>query len=189
MGTRNVTFVAKGGEIKVAQYGQWDGYPSGNGIVILEFLRNNPDLSKLAANVDNAVIPTEEQKRGFLIEAGMDPKNDDGWVTSDISDRFENAHPSLSRDMGAKVLEYVNETEVPELSLDTDFVTDGLYCEWAYLVDLDANTLEVYCGYDVKPLSEENRFGDDAIVLVQKFPLNDLPDNEKFLEILEPNDD
>ena len=28
MGTRNLTCVFKDGEYKVAQYGQWDGYPS-----------------------------------------------------------------------------------------------------------------------------------------------------------------
>ena len=38
MGTRNLTMVISNGETKVAQYGQWDGYPSGNGVIVLEFL-------------------------------------------------------------------------------------------------------------------------------------------------------
>lgn len=38
MGTRNLTCVVLDGEYKVAQYGQWDGYPEGQGRTILEFL-------------------------------------------------------------------------------------------------------------------------------------------------------
>lgn len=41
MGTRNLTIVIdKQGALKVAQYGQWDGYPSGQGAVVLEFAKN-----------------------------------------------------------------------------------------------------------------------------------------------------
>ena len=32
MGTRNLTAVYLDGQYKVAQYGQWDGYPEGQGI-------------------------------------------------------------------------------------------------------------------------------------------------------------
>ena len=40
MGTRNLTIVHKNGEYKVAQYGQWDGYPEGLGATLLNFLKN-----------------------------------------------------------------------------------------------------------------------------------------------------
>jgi hypothetical protein len=39
MGTRNATIVIKDNKTKVAQYGQWDGYPSGQGVTALNFLR------------------------------------------------------------------------------------------------------------------------------------------------------
>ena len=38
MGTRNLTMVYLNGEYKVAQYGQWDGYPEATGCLILKFL-------------------------------------------------------------------------------------------------------------------------------------------------------
>ena len=39
MGTRNLTCVIKDGKYRVAQYGQWDGYPEGQGMNILNFLK------------------------------------------------------------------------------------------------------------------------------------------------------
>ena len=39
MGTRNLTIVHSNGEYKVAQYGQWDGYPEGLGIQLLKYLK------------------------------------------------------------------------------------------------------------------------------------------------------
>ena len=53
MGTRNLTCVVKNGEFVVAQYGQWDGYPDGNGFKILEFLEkiNLDDFNKKVENL------------------------------------------------------------------------------------------------------------------------------------------
>ena len=46
MGTRNLTIVRnKEGIIRVAQYGQWDGYPEGQGITALNFIKNKDNLA------------------------------------------------------------------------------------------------------------------------------------------------
>lgn len=44
MGTRNLTMVQFNNEIKVAQYGQWDGEPDGQGATVLEFCSNKKIL-------------------------------------------------------------------------------------------------------------------------------------------------
>ena len=44
MGTRSLTVVVHNNEVKVAQYGQWDGYPKGQGKTLLSFLK---DASKV----------------------------------------------------------------------------------------------------------------------------------------------
>ena len=46
MGTRHLIEVKSGGELKVAQYGQWDGYPTGQGIGIANFLHGIMDVEK-----------------------------------------------------------------------------------------------------------------------------------------------
>ena len=39
MGTRHMVGVVLDGDFKIAQYGQWDGYPEGQGKTVLDFLR------------------------------------------------------------------------------------------------------------------------------------------------------
>ena len=43
MGTRNITNVIFDDELKVCQYGQWDGYPTGAGRDIMDFIRRSDD--------------------------------------------------------------------------------------------------------------------------------------------------
>ncbi len=40
MGTRNLTRVISNGQLKIEQYCQWDGYPTGRGSVVLAFARD-----------------------------------------------------------------------------------------------------------------------------------------------------
>jgi hypothetical protein len=48
MGTRNLTKVIdKDGITRVAQYGQWDGYPEGQGKSMLDFISNYRMLDKI----------------------------------------------------------------------------------------------------------------------------------------------
>lgn len=55
MGTRNLTCVVVDGEMKVAQYGQWDGYPEGQGATCCEFIQETdmivPDLNTSGRSV------------------------------------------------------------------------------------------------------------------------------------------
>ena len=46
MGTRSLTAVVLNGKYKVAQYAQYDGYPSGQGAEALEFVQaiSNTDI-------------------------------------------------------------------------------------------------------------------------------------------------
>lgn len=193
MGTRNITCVVKNNEFKVAQYGQWDGYPSGNGIIILSWLQNN-DIADLSAGADRVHIFEGNEERAGWVEV-----NGDGFIPeADFKD-----YPSLSRDMGADVLDYVASTQKPILVLDAEFAADSLFCEYAYVVDLDKNTFEVYEGFNKTPLTEADRFftgetpdpsydgsaGYEPVVLVASYDLNDLPKQEDFLAKLEPSDE
>jgi len=179
MGTRNLICVYYKGRFAIAQYGQWDGYPAGQGAVLWRFIWNNPgNIARLKAGLEHVRIATE----------------DDLDRLRRLSDRV---YPSLSRDTGAKILELVacatEERGVP-VTMFLEFVNDRVMCEWIYVLDLDAEVLEVYagdvdgCKYLGAPSGYQQRFsevGGGCMAFIKGFELADLPGTEKeFVEAL-----
>ena len=60
MGTRNLTMVIQNQETKIAQYGQWDGFPDGQGITILTFLQDKSNVEKLKQIIPNIRFEKEQ---------------------------------------------------------------------------------------------------------------------------------
>jgi len=202
MGTRHVTAVFLNGEPKVAQYGQWDGYPSGQGVTILNFLKK-ASINKFRKKVAECVfLPPEEIKQRWT-ECGADPNSE--WVGLDIAKKFEQKYPGLYRDTGAAILEMIYKNEVKELQNSLDFVKDSLWCEWAYVIDLDKNTFEVYEGFNHKPLNEGDRFYTETPIekkgisgetteyypvgLKKSYSFDNLPDKQSFVDELEKEEE
>lgn len=186
MGTRHLIAVQKDNKYKVAQYGQWDGYLSGEGNNILKFFHEN-DLETFRSKVDNCFYGTQEQ----IDEAYAPYIKGDGWMTMEQSVAFKFAHLALHRDTGAGILDVIIKSDSPLMLVDQiDFAKDSLFCEFAYVIDLDKNILEVYEGLNQEPLPESARFtgtardsGDyQAVKLVASFPLGNLPENFDALE-------
>lgn len=122
MGTRNLTIVRSDGVIKVAQYGQWDGNPKGQGQTIAYFL-NKVDLKKFKERVNKLQEYTKEDLKEF-------------------DAIFEKPYiPALDRDVGAGILDYINDEEVKKVYLKADFKEDTIFCEYWYEIDLDKQTV------------------------------------------------
>lgn len=198
MGTRHLIAVQKDGEYKIAQYGQWDGYPSGQGLMVLAFLRKlGADplyAASFARGLETVRFISEDDLRRRWEDVGAD---DSGFVSLDISDKFRAKYPENSRDTGAGVLDLVAEKQGLGLYNHIDFAQDSLFCEWAYVVDLDNNTFEVFEGFNRHEVTE-GRFagpkesGHDKsygpVRLAHKWPLGSLPTDEAFLAVLEPQE-
>lgn len=182
MGTRNLTCVVVDGEYKVAQYGQWDGYPGGQGVTALGFLRSN-DLDVFKSKVQAARFLSDDEARAL--------EGDPNWQAT---------HGQLSRNHGAKILSIIANAE-PGIILGDhlNFAADGLMCEYAYVVDFDKGTFEVFEGFNKSPLAEGERFaslpspersgGYTPVKHLHTFDLSALPTEEEFLVICEPRDE
>ena len=200
MGTRNLTMVISKGEYRIAQYGQWDGYPSGQGSVVFNFLTNpDVDLNKFREVVERCrFIENSERKQKeiekFLGKIG----SSNGWMNGEQADLYQKKYPYLTRDNGADILNLVYEAKDDELiwlNNSVTFASDSLFCEWAYLIDLDKNVLEVYQGFNMKPLNKKDRFydmpkdRDDSeyypIRMIKSYDINNLPTLSEFIKELE----
>ena len=144
MGTRNPTMVTQDHETRISQYGQWDGYPEGQGLTILSFLEEKENIEKLKALLPKIRFENEQdikEKEEFSKSIGAK----EGWVNIPQSELYDQKYPLDSRNLGGaileKLLEHQNEAEI--VLVDSEkFAADSLFCQWAYVVDLDIKTQE-----------------------------------------------
>lgn len=192
MGTRNLTCVYMNGEYKVAQYGQWDGYPEGQGITCLEFLRDKVNWILFTKRLEN-LSWIDDRKLKLIRKPYQHPS---GGMTMEMSDLFEQTYPEFSRNTAAEILELIQNDKLTmnRLQNDLDFAAEE-DCEWCYVIDIDKGTFEVYEGWNTEPLTPEDRFYKldmeynnskrrrawHAVKLKATFELDNLPDNETFI--------
>ena len=150
MGTRNLTVVYSNGKYKVAQYGQFDGYPSGLGVQVLSFLKGcNVDALRDAVN--KCTFLTDDELKE------IDKKIDD-ILKDNPKFSWQKMYPELLRETTGDILNLILFKNKTKLKNSLEFAADSLFCEWAYVIDLDKNTFEVYKGFNLEPLTKEDRF-------------------------------
>ena len=185
MGTRGLTAVYKDGTHRIAQYGQWDHYPSGQGITALNFLRSGK-LPALIANLDKIEWLTDEKYEADTAHIAGGRQ----FITMEESAQIDRIFPFLSRNHGAGILEAVADYEgdgTIYLRDEITFAADSLFNEGTYVIDLDAGTFEVYEGFQTEPHAEgrfastEPREGYYPVRLVKTYTLDDLPTDDEFL--------
>ncbi len=160
MGTRGITKVISNGEAVVAQYGQWDHYPSGQGTTALLFASDPANIEKLKTGLSNIYYITEEEQNELLIKY---TGNVTGWLNMEQAEAYSKDNPSLTRDTGAGILEVIaNSTKPVPIIRDLEFENDELFCEGAYTINLDNNTFTskygdatVVCNLDALPTIEQ----------------------------------
>lgn len=162
MGTRNLTKVIdKDGAIRVAQYGQWDGYPSGQGVNMLSFISEYKMIDKIEKSLVKCRLTTNDNEVGAAYEVYSDePKWEE--LRNDFNG-YSIAFPSLSRDTCTdilKVIVYSNEEVL--LWDDREFENDDLMCEGVYSLNYQTKQfVSVYGGktvsfdFDKLPTAEE----------------------------------
>ena len=204
MGTRNLTMVInKKGDLKVAQYGQWDGYPEGQGVTILNFAKGAGNLEALEKTLEDVEFYTLDMP--YIQE--YDNKYA-GWGAPDNrteADKFwfSNTH---SRDVGGEILANLISLDRDKLPAEhegkillqnnVEFGKNSLFCEWAYCLNLQTNKLQVFEGFNKDEAQEYPLFATTAdertenngycgCRLVKEFDFEGLPSAEEFVQIIE----
>jgi len=193
MGTRHLIMVVHEEKTKIAQYGQWDGYPEGQGVTVLNFARKMKldKFKEALKKVRFATKADDKKKDAFLKSIGCKG----GWMDMDQAAKYHDAFPYASRDIGAGILDLVMNSTDKEIVLtdSTSFAGESLFCEWAYVIDLDKNQLEVYSGFNKSPVGPEERFANaetdkdseyGVIRFLKKYELDKLPTKRKFISEL-----
>ena len=171
MGTRGLTKVVdRNGVTKVAQYGQWDHYPEGQGVTVLEVLLSRHNAVKLLELALDKCEFVSDAKRE-LIYAGYNAKYTDADF-EDANNHFTAMLPSFSRDTGADILNVVmwSAGSVPLLD-ESDFENDNLFCEGVYEINYNTNKFI-------------SKFGNKVV----EFALNALPDRNTYLNAFTSQD-
>jgi hypothetical protein len=189
MSTRGfVGFVIDGAE-KIA-YNHSDSYPSGLGVHMLDWLTEAMEE------------PAKLREQAVALRV-VDPQSEPTAEDIERLRHFGNPHVGgpVNNTEIRSWYQLLRETQgQPGLMLEAGviedsngFPSDSLFCEWGYLLDLDAMTLEVYEGFQ-KVEHNRGRFADRApdpdsdgywpVALVCSFPLTgDLPDKNAMLAL------
>lgn len=192
MGTRYLTMVVKDNKTKVAQYGQFDGYLDGAGKEILNFLRRT-NIDHFKESLDKVSFFTEKELDDnwakFAKSNKIDPK--ERFVDFRIIEKYNLIYPQLNREMGCGVLQHILDSkEEVKFRNDEEFAKDSLFCEYAYVIDLDRNVFEVYTGFNKELIGAGSRFfylQDESeeykpVTMIAYFDFDKLPSDEEFLE-------
>jgi len=191
--------VVSDGKTRIAQYGQWDGMPKGQGYTVLDFLRKQKgNFDKFKKKLENCrFVNDKDQKKIDKFMKAIGSK--DGWMNENQANKYHEAYPYMSRDHGAKILDMVLKSKGEVLLRDsTGFASDSLFCEWAYVIDFDKNVLECYGGFTKEAVPNDNRFKHleanrenkeyYCIYLIKTYELDKLPMKRQFVNDLEPKE-
>lgn len=192
MGTRGGFGVRADGVDKIG-YNQFDSYPEGKGV---EFLRT---LKTLVAEI--GMDGLRQKARDLRVVSDKTPPTPEDierlkpYTNLGVSEQSTQDWYCLTRESHGKLDKIL---ECGYILDSADFMLDSLFCEWAYVANLDTGKLEVYKGFvkgkpgrgrfanieptwsehDLQQPVEERYF---PVSLVAEFDLESLPDEDQFI--------
>lgn len=158
-------------------YNHMDSYPHGLGNDVLEFIRsysleNIKQKALEIVMVNSDTSPNEKQIK--LCQP---------WTVGGIGSVDNLDWYSLLRGVQGNLSAYMN--GLPYMKDSQGFLCNSLYCEYAYIINLDTNELEFYSGFNKKCRKTKGRYAnkqvygansDDywGVVLLMKIKLGDI---------------
>lgn len=162
MGTRHVISIKMDGEVRVAQYGQHDGYPRHHGVKILKFLKEN-DLNLFKEKLKRCRLLNEndDEDMNFMTNFDVTPVHK---RTPEQTHWFKHF---ISRDVSSDIFQNILQSNLSDIPLinDSDFLNDAS-CEFSYLIDFDRGIFQTISYHNI----------------VIEYDLNNLPGDDQYLE-------
>ena len=157
MGTRGSIGVIYKKEYK-GTYNHFDSYPSGLGIEVVDFCNMvtkengwdtfKENFSKIEF-INDKKPPTPEQIEMYKEYADLNVSNQS----------YEDWYCLLRNVQGAESFQEIYKGKLFHLSDGSNFIKNSLFCEYAYIINLDDMKIEFYQGFQ-KESQKGNRFGE-----------------------------
>ena len=146
--------IIKNRKPKLAQYNQFDGYPDHFGKNLLIQLKTI-DLDTLQEQIDKIRFAGEKKSNQIMAFYEKIKSN----TPKSVDDIFFEKYPLMHRNTGPELLDNIMKLDkIVFAKNSSDFAGDSLFCEWAYIIDLDKETFETFKGFNKEPLNQQERF-------------------------------
>lgn len=139
-------------------YNHFDSYPESLGEQVVAFVKETNKTKtgwdKLKSNMQKVEViqhgqePTDEQIEKYKEYSDLSVSNQS----------YKDWYCLLRKIQGVETLREIMKGKLFHISPANDFIKDSLFCEYAYIINLDDMTIEFYVGYQHEP-QEGNRFG------------------------------
>jgi len=183
MGTRGCWGFRIDGQDKLT-YNHYDSYPTGLGKDLVEALQTIPlaelkDKARALRLVDGDDTPTKKEREELREFANLRVSHgtDEDWYCL-----LRETQGNMTATFKAGVM------------IDShDFLENSLFCEWAYIINLDSGEFETYKGFQQKYHSHGRYYSTMAkegyypVALVKQYRLQDIP--QDWAEQLEKEDE
>lgn len=152
MGTRHLTVIVKDNKIKLSQYGQWDGYYSGQGVTFTNFVRekltSERGLERFSNNVD-LLKNTDEETHKKYVELWEEMNKNKEFLLP-----YNSTLPQFSRDTGTEILNIIYHLSAYDFdgrSYPIYIEEDSSWCEFIYCINLDTNEVYMLTSHSISP--------------------------------------
>lgn len=204
MSTRALLVIVFRGKRCLAITGQYDGYPSYEGCIILRFISDEDNLRKLSAALSRPIFRSISKSdledinryRREVVRRENTADISRPWPEEINRSR---PHPSFSPDNVSDILPLIIAAEGDGVLPVEDSSQDiFLGADYVYVIDLDEYQFEVYSGLTVTDCVLGDRFEDLLYpyqgeymtpVLLKRWDLSDLPSEAEFVSVTEPDAD
>lgn len=142
MGTQGLIAIRLDAHYVFSQKCDHSAYPRDHGASIFGFLKY-VDLDRFKRQCDT-LVPMEQEEQDNLLKSilGRAPQG----ITDYERERLELRYPEIYWDTGAAALHMIYNGTLKRDPQHFRFGGQGLWCEWAWVIDLDHDLLRIHAG-------------------------------------------